>query len=116
MRTCICSKSINVKCATALTEVVMFKTRVSDTAEPIIPTHNCLPDDRCLHVALLVMALLGMSTKPFTTRATTVSRSGCVQHADKVVIPNFSLAGSVLSRNHSLATIVHELLEWPWID
>jgi len=79
MRTCICSKSINVKCATALTEVVMFKTRVSDTAEPIIPTHNCLPDDRCLHVALLVMALLGMSTKPVTTRATTVSRSGCVQ-------------------------------------
>jgi len=32
--------------------------------------------------------------------------------ADKLVIPNFSLAGSVLSRNHGLATFVHELLEW----
>jgi len=30
---------------------------------------------------------------------------------DKPVIPNFSLAGSVLSRNHSLATFVHERLE-----
>jgi len=28
------------------------------------------------------------------------------------VIPNFSLAGSVLSRNHGLATFVHERLEW----
>jgi len=32
--------------------------------------------------------------------------------ADKLVIPNFSLAGSILSRNHSLATFVHERLEW----
>ena len=32
--------------------------------------------------------------------------------ADKLVIPNFSLAGSVLSRNHGLATFVHERLEW----
>jgi len=28
--------------------------------------------------------------------------------ANKLVIPNFSLAGSVLSRNHGLATFVHE--------
>jgi len=28
--------------------------------------------------------------------------------ADKLVIPNFSLAGSILSRKHGLATFVHE--------
>jgi len=31
---------------------------------------------------------------------------------DKLVIPYFSLAGSVLSRNHGLATFVHKWLEW----
>ena len=36
--------------------------------------------------------------------------------ADKLVIPNFSLAGSVLSRNHGLATYVHERLEWSLVD
>ena len=36
--------------------------------------------------------------------------------ADKLVIPNFSLAGSILSRNHSLATFVHERLEWSLVD
>ena len=32
--------------------------------------------------------------------------------ADKLVIPNFSLAGSVLSRNYGRGTFVHERLEW----
>ena len=32
--------------------------------------------------------------------------------ADKLVIPNISIAGSVLSRKYSLATFVHERLEW----
>jgi len=36
--------------------------------------------------------------------------------ADKLVIPNFSLAGSVLSRNHSPSTFVHERLEWSLVD
>ena len=36
--------------------------------------------------------------------------------ADKLVIPNFSLAGSVLSRKHDLATFVHERLEWSLVD
>jgi len=31
--------------------------------------------------------------------------------ADKLVIPNFSLAESILSRNHGLALFVHERLE-----
>jgi len=31
--------------------------------------------------------------------------------ADKLVIPNFPLAGSVLNGNHGLATFVHERLE-----
>jgi len=36
--------------------------------------------------------------------------------ADKLVIPDFSLAGSVLSRNQGLATFVHERLEWSLVD
>jgi len=32
------------------------------------------------------------------------------------VIPNFSLAGSILSRNHGLATFLHERLEWSLVD
>jgi len=32
------------------------------------------------------------------------------------VIPNFSLAGSVLSGNHGRATFVHERLEWSLVD
>jgi len=32
------------------------------------------------------------------------------------MIPNFSLAVSVLSRNHGLATFVHEWLEWSLVD
>jgi len=32
------------------------------------------------------------------------------------VIPNFSLVGSVLSRNHGLATFVQERLEWSLVD
>ena len=40
----------------------------------------------------------------------------CHRAYDKLVIPNFALAGSVLSRNHSLATFVHERLEWALVD
>jgi len=36
--------------------------------------------------------------------------------ADKLVIPNFSLAGSILSRNHGLATFVLKRLEWSLVD
>jgi len=36
--------------------------------------------------------------------------------ADKLVIPNFSLAGSILSRNHGLAMFVREWLEWSLVD
>ena len=36
--------------------------------------------------------------------------------ADKLVIPNFPLAGSILSRNHCLATFVRERLEWSLVD
>ena len=36
--------------------------------------------------------------------------------ADKLVIPNFSLARSILSRNHGLATFVHERLEWSPVE
>ena len=36
--------------------------------------------------------------------------------ADKLVIPNFSPAGSILSRNHGLAMFVDERLEWSLVD
>ena len=36
--------------------------------------------------------------------------------ADKLVIPNFSLPGSILSRNYGLATFVHERLQWSLVD
>jgi len=36
--------------------------------------------------------------------------------ADKLVIPNLSLAESVLSKNYGLATFVHEQLEWSLVD
>jgi len=32
------------------------------------------------------------------------------------MIPNFALAGSVLGKNHGLATFVHERLEWSLVD
>jgi len=35
---------------------------------------------------------------------------------DKLVIPNFSLARSVLSRNHGLVTFVHEWFEWSLVN
>jgi len=36
--------------------------------------------------------------------------------ADKPVIPNFSLADSILSRNYGLAKFVYEQLEWSLVD
>jgi len=36
--------------------------------------------------------------------------------ADKLVIRNFSPAGLILSRNHGLATFVHERLKWSLVD
>jgi len=34
----------------------------------------------------------------------------------ELVIPNFSLAGPALCMKHSLATFVHERLEWALVD
>jgi len=36
--------------------------------------------------------------------------------ADKLVISNFSLAVSILSRNHGLDTFVHKRMEWSLVD
>jgi len=36
--------------------------------------------------------------------------------ADKLVTPNLSLAGSVLSRKHGLATFVNGRLQWSFVD
>jgi len=40
-----------------------------------------------------------------------VQEEGHCTTSDKLVIPNFLLAGSVLSRKHALATFVHKWLE-----
>jgi len=135
----------------------------------MFPWFNHREDDRCLIVALPVVAFIEMLTKSVVSRATTATSTGCVQHglsrntpfsrwpktqhtavehrgaqwkqdhryweasyknkafiiviqethcttADKLVIPNFSLGVSVLSRNHGLATFVHERLEWSMIS
>ena len=37
-------------------------------------------------------------------------------NADQLVLPNFTLAGSVSSRKHGLATFVHEKLSWTLAD
>ena len=37
-------------------------------------------------------------------------------NADRLVMPNFTLAGSVSSRKHGLATFVHETLSWTLVD
>ena len=36
--------------------------------------------------------------------------------ADKLVLPNFTLAGFILSRRHGIATFVHERLSWSFIN
>jgi len=40
----------------------------------------------------------------------------CHHAFDKLMIPNFALAGSALGRNHGLTTFVHERLEWTLAD
>ena len=59
-----------------------------------------------------VIEQLAYKNKAFTI---VLQETHCT-NADKPVIPNFSLAGSILSRNHGLATFVHERLEWSLID
>jgi len=59
-----------------------------------------------------VIEQLAYENKPFII---VLQETHCTT-ADKLVISNFSLAGSVLSRNHDLATFVHERLEWSLVD
>jgi len=61
-------------------------------------------DDRCLHVALPVVAFLQMLTQPVTTR--TVSSTHAIFGSDY-----FPLAGLVLSRKHGHVRFVHKRLE-----
>jgi len=59
-----------------------------------------------------VIELLAYKNKAFII---VLQETHCVT-ADKLVIPNFPLAGSILRRNHGLATFVHERLEWSLVD
>jgi len=56
------------------------------------------------------------SLSSYPTRTRLSSSSYRRPTADKLVIPIFLLAGSVLSRNHGLATFVHERLKWSLLD
>ena len=64
--------------------------------------------------------LLQLNTEGLTAdKISVIEQIACKTHcttADKLVIPNFSLAGSILSRNHCLVTFVHERLEWSLVD
>jgi len=53
-----------------------------------------------------VIGQLACKNKAFTI---VLQETHCTT-ADKLVIPNFSLAGSILSRNHGFAAFVHERL------
>jgi len=59
-----------------------------------------------------VIQQLGYKNKAFII---VLQETHCIT-ADKLVILNFSLAGSILSRNHGLAAFVHERLEWSLVD
>ena len=84
------------------------------------------PFSRCL-AKYLQLAVLQLNSEE-----TTASNIGVVEHlahkikalvllhqvthctgVDKLVIPNFALAGSIPSRKHSLATFVHDSLSCP---
>jgi len=60
------------------------------------------------------ISVIGQLAYKNKTLITVLQETHCTT-ADKLVIPNFSLAESVLSRNHGLVTLVHGRLEWSLI-
>jgi len=83
-----------------------------NAAEDVLPNILQLNTEGLTADKISVIEQLAYKKKAFIivlqeTRCTT---------ADKLVIPNFPLAGSILSRNHGLATFVHERLEWSLVD
>ena len=61
------------------------------------------------------MCVLSQLATKYNVLVILLQKTHCI-NADRFVIPNFSLAGSVLSRKHGLATFVHERLYWTLAD
>ena len=61
------------------------------------------------------ICVLSQLTTRYSVHVILLQETPCTS-ADRLVIPNFSLAGSVLSRKHGLATFVHEKLNWTLAD
>ena len=71
-----------------------------------------LEGDSVLTSGVFVTFSIHPSRSDFNTNLGNVQ---CHRAYDKL-IPNFALAGSVLSRIHGFATFVHERLEWTLVD
>jgi len=76
------------------------------------PTYSSWHIEGLTANTISVVEQLAYKNKAFTT---VLQETQCTT-ADKLLIPKFSLAGSVLSRKHGLATFVHEWLEGSLVD
>jgi len=99
-------RRIGRKCLTQdATAEMLLKT----TQDPSILQLNT---ERLITNKITVIEQLAFKNKDFIV---VLQETHCTT-ADKLVIPNFPLVGSVLSRNHGIATFVHERLEWSLVD
>jgi len=90
-----------------------FSGRVSrNAAEGPRPNILQLNTERLIEDIISVIEKLAYKNKAFII---VLQETHCTT-ADKLVIPNFSLTGSVLSRNPGLVTFVHKRLEWSLVD
>ena len=83
-----------------------------NVAEDLRPNILQLNTERLTADKISVIEQLAYKNKAFII---VLQETHCTT-ADKLVIPNYSLAGSILSRNHCLATFVHERLELSPVD
>ena len=63
-------------------------------------------EDRCLHVALPVAAFLEMLAKSVTTRATTATRTGCVQRGMGLTTPFLGRSSRNAAEDNPLPNIL----------
>ena len=61
------------------------------------------------------ICVLSQLTTRYSVHVVLLQETHCTS-ADRLMIPHFSLAGSVLIRKHGLATFVHEKLNWTLAD
>ena len=101
-------------CSAWVGQTTPFSRRGSRNAAEDDPRPNILQlnTDGLTENAIFVIEQLAYKNKAFII---VLQETHCTT-ADKLVIPNFSQAGSILSRNHGLTTFVHERLEWSLVD